>query len=187
MASEFQAAKIARVFRAMDVDADGYLTRDDFTALSDRWTALRGQPPGSPGYRRLNEIMMGWWETLLSAADPDQTGERVTLGDVLTLVDALGTMPDAVTDTATVMFDAVDANGDGEISAAEYQQLIEAWNGTATDTGAIFHLLDRNGDGHLDRAEFAELWAEFWAGDDPAAPGTWVFGRFTLPAEPAAS
>jgi Ca2+-binding EF-hand superfamily protein len=186
MASEFQRAKIAGVFRAMDVDGDGYLTREDFTALSDRWTGLRGQPAGSPGYRRLNEIMMGWWETLLSAAQSDQADERITLGDVLTLVDALGTMPDAVADTATVMFDAVDANGDGEISAAEYHQLIEAWNGTETDTDAIFHLLDANGDGHLDRAEFTELWTEFWAGDDASAPGTWVFGRFALPTEAAA-
>lgn len=187
MASEFQRAKIAGVFAAMDVDADGYLTREDFTALSDRWTGLRGQPPGSPGYRRLNEIMMGWWETLLSAARSDEAGERITLGDVLTLVDALGTMPDAVADTATAMFDAVDANGDGEISAAEYHQLIEVWNGVETDTDTIFHLLDRNGDGHLDRGEFTELWTEFWAGDDPAAPGTWVFGRFALPAEAATS
>jgi Ca2+-binding EF-hand superfamily protein len=182
MASEFQRAKIAGVFAAMDVDTDGFLTRDDFTALSDRWTSLRGEAPGSPGYRRLNEIMMGWWETLLSAATSDQPGEQITLGDVLTLVDALGTMPDAVSDTATVMFDAVDANGDGEISAAEYHQLVEAWNGIATDTDEIFGLLDRNGDGHLDRSEFTEHWAEFWAGDNPAAPGTWVFGRFALPA-----
>lgn len=182
MASEFQRAKIACVFQAMDVDGDGYLRRDDFVALSDRWTALRGQPPGSPGYRRLNEIMMGWWATLRSAADPGRSGDGITLADVLTVVDALGDMPDAVADTADAMFDAVDENGDGAISAAEYRQLVEAWNGVPTDTDAIFPLLDRNGDGHLDRAEFTELWSEFWAGDNPAAPGTWVFGRFPLPA-----
>lgn len=185
MASEFQRAKITGVFRAMDVDGDGYLTREDFIALSDRWTALRGQPPGSPGHRRLNEIMLGWWETLLAAADPDRAAERITLTDVLHVVDLLGTMPDAVADTATVMFDAVDGNGDGAISRAEYRQLVEAWNGTATDTDTIFHLLDRDGDGHLDRAEFTDLWSQFWAGDDPAAPGTWVFGRFALPTGPA--
>ncbi|HKN96140.1 MAG TPA: EF-hand domain-containing protein [Pseudonocardiaceae bacterium] len=182
MASEFQRAKIAGVFQAMDVDGDGYLCREDFVALSDRWTDLRGLPPGSPGYRRLNEIMMGWWTTLLAAADPDRSGDRITFADVLTVVDALGDMPDAVADTADAMFDAVDENGDGAISAAEYHQLVEAWNGVPTDTDAIFPLLDRNGDGHLDRAEFTELWSEFWAGDDPAAPGTWVFGRFPLPA-----
>jgi Ca2+-binding EF-hand superfamily protein len=181
MASEFQQAKIAGVFRAMDVDGDGYLTRQDFTALADRWTALRGLPPGSSGYQRLGEIMMGWWATLLAAADP-AGGELITLADVLTVVDRLGDMPDAVADTANAMFDAVDENGDGAISSAEYRQLIEAWNGVPTDTDEIFPLLDRNGDGHLDRTEFRRLWSEFWAGDSPTAPGTWVFGRFPLPA-----
>jgi hypothetical protein len=60
--------------------------------------------------------------------------------------------------------------------------LIEAWNGRVTNTDEIFPLLDLNGDGHISRAEFVELWTEFWAGDDPGSPGTWVFGRFQLPA-----
>lgn len=46
------------------------------------------------------------------------------------------------------------------------------------------HLLDSDHDGSLSREEFVELWLEFWAGDDPEAPGTFVFGRFELP-EPA--
>ena len=67
--------------------------------------------------------------------------------------------------------------GDGRISAAEYRQLIEAWNGRRTDTDAIFPLLDLDGDGHLSADEFTRLWTDFWVGDDPDAPGTWVFGR----------
>jgi Ca2+-binding EF-hand superfamily protein len=101
---------------------------------------------------------------------------------VLRVVDRLGTMSDAVAETATAMFDVVDENGDREISAAEYHQLVVAWNGVETDTDEVFHLLDLNGDGHLSRDEFVQLWTEFWAGDDPSAPGTWVFGRFDLPA-----
>jgi Ca2+-binding EF-hand superfamily protein len=80
------------------------------------------------------------------------------------------------------MFEAVDENSDEEISATEYRQLVEAWTGVTTDTDEIFPLLDLNGDGHLSRDEFTRLWTEFWAGDDPSAPGTWVFGRFELPA-----
>jgi Ca2+-binding EF-hand superfamily protein len=82
-----------------------------------------------------------------------------------------------VTATADAMFEAVDENGDGEISAAEYRRLIEAWTGREADTGEVFGLLDLNGDGHLSKTEFAEHWTEFWAGDDPDAPGSWVFGK----------
>jgi Ca2+-binding EF-hand superfamily protein len=178
MASEFQRSKVACVFDAMNVDGDGFLRESDFAALAARWSAIRGDADGSSGQARLNSIMMGWWATLLAASDRD---DKITIEDVLLVVDRLGAMPDAVTGTAEAMFEAIDENGDGRISSGEYHQLIEAWNGSATDTDEVFHLLDLNGDGHLSRAEFSLLWTQFWAGDDPAEPGTWVFGRFEFP------
>ncbi|MFI5614537.1 EF-hand domain-containing protein [Amycolatopsis sp. NPDC051903] len=180
MASELQRRKITTVFDAMDVDGDGFLTESDFQALTDRWTHTRGLAPGSPEARRLTEIMMGWWTTLLAASDIDRD-DKVTLDEVLLVVDQLGDMPGAVRATASAMFEAVDENGDGRISREEYRRLIETWNGTATDTDTVFPVLDLDGDGYVSAAEFTEHWVEFWAGDDAAAPGTWVFGRFELP------
>lgn len=119
--------------------------------------------------------MMGWWRTLLAASDLDRDG-KVTLDEVLHVVDGLGAQRAAVTGTADAMFEAVDENGDGRISAAEYRQAIEAWTGRPTDTDEIFPVLDLNGDGYLSREEFALLWTEFWAGDDQEAPGRLVFG-----------
>lgn len=170
MASDFQYDKIARVFTAMDVDGDGYLTEYDFRALTGRWTALRGDGD----HARLTGVMMGWWASLRDAADADQ----VAIGDVLAVVDQLSQMPQAVAGTAEAMFEAVDADGDGRISPAEYRQMIEAWTGLQTDTSGAFALLDLNGDGYLSRSEFAAHWIEFWAGDNPDAPGSWVFGVF---------
>ncbi|MFB9834916.1 EF-hand domain-containing protein [Actinoallomurus acaciae] len=176
MASEFQRKKIAGVFEAMDADGDGFLREADFAALTARWIAIRG----TSGSVRLTSIMMGWWDTLLAASDADRDG-RVTLDEVLLVVGRLGGMPGAVGDTAEAMFEAVDEDGDGRVSPEEYNRMIEAWTGRPTDTDAIFHLLDLGGDGHLSREEFVRLWTQFWAGDDPAAPGTWLFGRFELP------
>lgn len=176
MASEFQRKKIAGVFDAMDADGDGFLEETDFAALTDRWIAIRG----AGDHARLSAFMMGWWTTLRAASDRDGDG-RVTLDEVMLLVDRLGGMPDAVIGTAEAMFDAVDEDGDDRISAREYRRLIEGWNGRATDTDEVFPLLDLDGDGHLSRTEFTRLWTEFWSGDDPDAPGTWVFGRFEPP------
>lgn len=175
MASEFQRRKIAGVFDAMGEDGRVFLTADDFDALAARWTTLRGLVPGSEQDTQLRAIMLGWWAALSSTA---ADGDRVRLEDVMALVDQLPYMADAVTGTADAMFEAVDENSDGRISQAEYRQLIEAWNGQATDTDEIFALLDLNGDGYISREEFRVLWTEFWAGDDPRSPGTWVFGRF---------
>ena len=175
MASDFQRRKVAGVFDAMDANERGFLVAGDFEALTRRWTVLRSVEPGSSQYTDLEAIMMGWWGSLSSAAED---GERVTLDDVMRVVDLLPTMLDAVEKTADAMFDAIDENADGSISRAEYRQLIEAWNGRPTDTDTTFPLLDLDGDGHISRAEFRRHWTDFWAGDDPDAPGTWVFGHF---------
>jgi Ca2+-binding EF-hand superfamily protein len=179
MASELQRRKTALVFAAMDVDFDGFLDQDDFAALAARWTVNRGLAPDSPEADRLSAIMLGWWDVLLATSDTDD--DKVTLNDVLRVVDQLSADTAPVAATAAAMFEAIDANGDGRISAAEYRELIETWNGTPTDTDEIFSLLDLDGDGHISREEFVTLWTEFWAGDNPNAAGTWVFGRFELP------
>jgi Ca2+-binding EF-hand superfamily protein len=173
MASDFQRRKISRVFGAMDADHDGFLTESDFRALTARWLALRGTDAAAPAGEQLAAIMMGWWGTLDDAAGH---GGKVTLDQVLGVVDELPKMPGAVTGTAAAMFEAVDENGDGVISAPEYRRMIEAWGGD-TPAGEVFARLDLDGDGRLSRDEFTGHWYEFWAGDDPAAPGSWVFGR----------
>lgn len=175
MASDFQRRKVGGVFDAMDRDGRGFLVEGDFEALAERWTTLRGLAPGSEQDTLLRAIMLGWWASLSAGA---RNGRRVELDDVMALVDQLPAMADAVIETADAMFEAVDENADGRISRAEYRQLIEAWNGRETDTDEVFTLLDLDDDGHISREEFQRLWAQFWAGDDPRSPGTWVFGRF---------
>ncbi|HEX2298094.1 MAG TPA: EF-hand domain-containing protein [Pseudonocardiaceae bacterium] len=88
----------------------------------------------------------------MAASDLDRDN-KVTLDEVLFVVDRLGAMSDAVAGTATAMFDTLDENADGKISADEYRQLIEAWNGCETDTDEIFPLLDLDGDGQLSRQD----------------------------------
>ncbi|MFC5813574.1 EF-hand domain-containing protein [Nonomuraea harbinensis] len=169
MASTFQRGKVQLVFGAMDVDGDGVLRESDFDALAGRWASIRA----AGDEEHLMAIMHGWWGTL---AERSRDPESVTLDDVLTVVDLLGRTPDAVDATAEAMFEAIDEDGDGRISPAEYQRMIEAWNGSPTDTTAVFVRLDADGDGTVSRTEFVRHWREFWVGDDPAAPGSHVFG-----------
>ncbi|GLZ77944.1 calcium-binding protein [Actinorhabdospora filicis] len=170
MASELQRRKIGVVFTGMDADGDGFLEESDFRALAARWSAVR--VAGDP--ERLAAIMLGWWATLLAASDVNRDG-KVTVDEVLTVVDRLPGMREAVTATADAMFEAVDENADDLVSPGEYGRMIEAWSGKAPGP-EVFARLDTDGDGSLSRAEFADLWFEFWAGDDADAPGTQIFG-----------
>jgi hypothetical protein len=94
----------------MDVDKDGFLARKDFTALTERWV-YRGADR-----ERVTPIMMGWWKILLAASDLNRDN-KVTLDEVLSVVDQLPRMLGAVTKTADAMFEAIDENGDGRIDA----------------------------------------------------------------------
>lgn len=175
MPTELQRRKVAVVFDAMDTDHDGFLTAADFTAVAERWTAASGPDH----HARLTGLMNGWW-AVLAASDLDRD-DRVTLDEVLAVNDGWDALSDANRNTAHSMFDAIDGNSDGRITADEYRTLIEVWTDTDTDTAEVFALLDGDGDGHISREEFATLWSQFWSGDDPDQPGTWVFGRFELP------
>jgi Ca2+-binding EF-hand superfamily protein len=177
MASAFQRRKIAGVFTAMDVDEDGFLEEADFEALTQRWGAIRGREPGSAGHDRMRSIMMGWWAALLAMSDQDRD-DKVSLDEVMLTVDRLGAMDAEVMATADSMFDAIDEDGDGLIAVEEHKQVVQAWKGSDAGVDEVFPRLDLDGDGYLSHAEFRELWADFWRGDNPSAPGQWVFGPF---------
>jgi Ca2+-binding EF-hand superfamily protein len=177
MASAFQRRKVAAVFDAMDADGNGFLEEEDFRLLTDRWVGIRGWEPGTPGYERMEAIMMGWWSALLMLSDANRDG-RVSLDELMVVVDQLGGMDAEVNATADAMFEAIDQNADGRISLEEHKQVVEAWKGSDAGVEEVFGQLDLNGDGHLSQAEFRELWSEFWRGDDEAHPGQWILGPY---------
>ncbi|GAA1676721.1 EF-hand domain-containing protein [Kribbella yunnanensis] len=177
MATDFQRRKVAVVFEAMDADGNGYLDESDFEALTERWVGLRGWAPGTADHERMRSIMMGWWSAIstMSGAEHD---DKVSLDELMNVVDQLPEMQDAVHATADAMFDAIDENGDDRIALTEHKQVVYAWKGSDEGIEEVFPQLDINGDGHLSRAEFRDLWTAFWSGDDPDSPSQWVFGRY---------
>jgi len=161
----------------MDADGDGFLEEEDFEALTERWMKVRDWESDTPGCERMRAIMMGWWEAVRTMSDADQDGQ-VSLDELMNVVDRLPGMDEEVMGTADAMFEAIDEDGDGVISLDEHKQVVKAWKGTDDGVEEVFPRLDLNADGHVSHDEFRELWSDFWRGDDPAAPGQWVFGPY---------
>ncbi|MER6850116.1 EF-hand domain-containing protein [Streptomyces flaveolus] len=178
MASGFQRAKIQAMFDAFDADGNGYLEEGDFEALAARWGRLPRVAASPELAGRVRSVTLGWWPYLAEAADADGGGQ-VGMDELMTVVDRLPLMREAVAATAETIFDAVDENGDGRISRVEHQRLIDTWHGRSTTTGEVFDRLDQDGDGYLSRTEFALLWTQFWISDDPAEPGNVMCGPIT--------
>jgi len=128
MASEFQQRKIAGVFDAMDADDNGFLEEADFELLTQRWVSIRGWEPGSVDYERVRAIMMGWWGALRSMADANRD-DKVSFEELMLVVDVLPSMEAEVLATADAMFDAIDENGNDEISVEEHKHVVRAWKG----------------------------------------------------------
>ncbi|TWF91582.1 EF-hand domain-containing protein [Saccharopolyspora dendranthemae] len=90
----------------------------------------------------------------MSATADENSDQRITQEEMLAAVENLGAMLDLVTATAESMFEAVDEDGDGRVTAAEYARMIQAWTGREAPTDLAFARLDLNGDGELRRSEF---------------------------------
>ncbi|MFJ9953292.1 EF-hand domain-containing protein [Kitasatospora sp. NPDC091207] len=176
MANEFQRRKLRGVFAAFDTDGDGCLRQNDFEALTERWSRLPAVRRDAGLRGRVEALMMGWWDHLLTVADTNHDG-KVDMGEFLALVDRLPVLREVVTATADTVFDAVDENGDGRISRAEHGRLVDVWHGRSVETGDVFGLLDLDGDGYLSRSEFALLWEQFWISGDPSEAGNVMCGR----------
>lgn len=177
MATDFQRRKVAGVFHAMDADGNGYLEKSDFETLTERWVSIRGWQPGTEDYRRMQTIMMGWWSAIATMSGPGHA-EKVSLDQLMTVVDQLPAMDDAIYATADAMFDAIDENADDRITLTEHKQVVYAWKGTDDGIEQVFPDLDLNGDGHLSRQEFRDLWSGFWRDNDPSSPSQYVFGPY---------
>ena len=75
-----------------------------------------------------------------------------------------------------MIFDFADADGDGRIAEREHLAFLGAY-GVATDAAReSFRRLDQDGDGFIRQDEFLQSAEDFFLGDDPNAPGTWLFG-----------
>jgi hypothetical protein len=182
MLSDFHQAKLRRHHQVCDWDGDGTVSREDFESIAGNFAELRGEAPGSPVHQQLLEGFRSIWTTYWAPANAGQDGHVTTDEFVAALTGAVeaGVRSDDV--LLPLLYEMIDADGSGQLSAAEHAKFLAAFKIGAEDAAETFRALDTDGDGVVTKAEFLEAGAKFFFYDEPDAPGNLFWGPLTVSA-----
>ena len=181
MLSDLQRKKLSRYFRVLDTDGDGELERSDYEQRVEAFAKEFGCAPGSPRHASIQRAWMDQWKGLVAAADDDHD-RKVSLAEFLAMHD------EAIQDKERLygvllavsrwIMEAADVDGNGVMSRIELQKALRATGLSEAEASESFRRLDRDGNEKVTKAEFLSCAAAFYASDDPAAAGNWLFGAF---------
>jgi Ca2+-binding EF-hand superfamily protein len=177
--SEFVKRKLAMAYYRFDHDKDGVVSEDDFTHLGAEVVRLRGLEPGSAEADEIIEAHRGWWDAYFKGGDADGDGQ-VSLEEYLAAVGAwVGSDENAIQHAIEgneLVFDTIDQDHDGKLSADEFSLYLRAYGLTGQDANTAFGHLDLDSNGHITRAEFARNISEYYISEDRSSPSGWFFG-----------
>lgn len=179
MLSEFLKKKLTRYFHLRDLDQDGLVEQGDWEQSARNLAEIRGWEPGSPEYEDLIAKHAHLWNTFWKPADLDNDG-KVSLDEYLDLTRAQRKQGSfalhVISDLFGAIFDIIDLDGDGQIASQDYRLYFKAWGLDEDLAEEGFAQLDLCGDGLLSRGAFIQSSSNFLISDDPAVPGSLLFG-----------
>lgn len=178
--SDFRKKKLLYVFNVFfDVNQSGEIDTKDFELAIEKICTLRGWPAGHPKNAETYDIMLKIWEGLRSKADKDNDGQ-VSVDEWCNMWDAYAKNTSAALDWQQrymeFMFDLEDASTDGTIDAQEFASVCASYGPDKNECELAFKKMSK-GAVEVDREEFAKLWKEYFASEDPNAPGNFIFGK----------
>ena len=176
--SNFVKRKVAMAFYLFDRNKDGVLEEEDFVRLGAAVADLQGVPAESERYRQIIAAHRGWWNAYFKGGDVDGDG-KLTLEEYFA---NLGRWVESNTDPMAhaiagnaLVFDTIDVNGDGVLSADEFSTYLRAYGLTDADARTAFAHLDREHSGSISRAEFARSMSEYYLSESHG-PSEWFYG-----------
>ncbi|VVC24866.1 EF-Hand 1, calcium-binding site,EF-hand domain pair,EF-hand domain [Cinara cedri] len=179
--SQFRKNKLMYVFNVFfDVNASGTIDKKDFEIAIERFCNLRGWSGNPEKEEKTRSCLLKVWDGLQSGADKDQDGQ-VTQDEWCAMWDDFSKNPSAPQEWQThymnFMFDLVDTSGDGSIDEAEFCEVCQNNGVPAAEAADAYKRFSKNGTIQVSHDEFAKYWVEFFASEDPAALGNFIFGK----------
>jgi Ca2+-binding EF-hand superfamily protein len=179
MLTDLQRRKMTRLFNVIDNNHSGFIQERDYRRIAQNFARLRGLPPGSEGYNKLQSKFLFVWEYIQKFGDPNRDNS-VSLAEFLDYADSVleGNYAAVEGSTGSFLFELIDSDGDGTITRDEFHIFYEGYEIDDAVVDDIFRRLDLDDDSTISADEFAQLGYDFHYSDDPDAPANWFFGPF---------
>ncbi len=176
MLSNYHQAKLKTHHRVLDWDGSGSVEKEDFEQIALNFAKLRGAAAGSPIHEELLDKFRFIWTTFWEPADANQDGTVTEDEFVAALTGAVEGGVRSDDTLLPMLYEMIDADGNGAISLDEHKQFFEAFNIDPTLSPDVFARMDSDGDGSVSREEFLEAGAKFFFFDEDDAPGNHFWG-----------
>ncbi|XP_013387758.1 sarcoplasmic calcium-binding protein [Lingula anatina] len=173
--SDHWRRKKRTVFRRMDTNGDGFITKEDFETSARRVAE----------YLKLNDVQaehilnqrLAIWELVSNATqDTTKVSEEEFVGSSVPIVNQSYYRQDFLPMWVSVEFNTTDIDGDGLISKEEHKAFFYSVNVPVEESKNVFDAMDSNKDGFICIEEFAHASAEFFLTEEPDNPFNEFFG-----------
>ncbi|XP_013407491.1 sarcoplasmic calcium-binding protein [Lingula anatina] len=164
--SDHWRRKIRTLFKSMDTDGDGYVTKKDFELSAHRLTS----------YLNLNEkkakevlkMRLLAWEVVSKGKHDDCSISEDEY--VSSIYDACSAYSELFIKIIISECDFADANDDGFITRDEHKAFFYGRGVPVKHSADVFKVLDTDGDGILSREEFIQGAVDFVFSEDENSP-----------------
>jgi len=178
MLTPLQIKKQTHFFKILDFDRSGTIEEDDFEAIGDNLSIVRGFDLDTEEYETVMKMTTGIWGNLVPFVSGSQGNLQQWLQFMSVLLDSTNESKydRYVRQFVSTLFKLFDINDDGYISQTEYIDLFIGLRIEVRFAPKAFKHLDTNNDGKLSHDEIIRSTDEFMKSDNPKAPGNWLFG-----------
>ncbi|XP_013398981.1 sarcoplasmic calcium-binding protein [Lingula anatina] len=166
--SDHWRRKMRTLFRAFDVNGDGYLTEEDFEMSARRCSEYMNL--NEENTKILLDQRLTYWRDSMSK---DSTGRNIgKISEDQFVEKQLVTMNDnnfreSFFDILCSRFKMMDLDGDGLISPDEHAAIFYGFNIPPEHSKKIFDIIDSNSDGFITQEEFICALIEFYLTENP--------------------
>ncbi|ACB52848.1 hypothetical protein cce_3500 [Crocosphaera subtropica ATCC 51142] len=180
MLNPIRKRKLRHLFRILDRNHDGILTRNDFERVIHEITNIRGWKWGTPEYEELYFFWMGFGDRLKVWADRNGDGKITEAEWLWYLEQMLDSFEASYIQKAliNISLKAMDFSQDNQVNIDEFKKFYQIYEIEAEEAHKAFIHLDLNNDGYLTKDELTTLLHEFFYSEDSQSPGNWFWGSF---------